>query len=378
MEKNYFGTATWSVRKEIDEKDSEYINILRGFCILIIMLLHLGLSWFYSPYSYFTISFVSLFFFISGGVSFFSFLKSDSSIKYFIKRFLSLSIPFYLIGIISVFIMLFFYKNIQSVTTLDVINWITFYTNKSNSPYSIGQSWYLQALFFITIFSIPLFNLSRNSAIYISIGLVASLTICSIQFFIPIFQFFVFDGHNIFQAFSNLNIFLFGAIYYRYRDYFTSKVIFVISAILLIFILLIINCNNGEFDLKLSSHSYSPDVYYVMCSYFAIFLCLLVRELPCKLFVLLPFLKKILLFFNKNAFSIFLLHSLVIDVSEKQLGLIGVASSPIRIVTKILFVVSVTCLISPSYTYLCDFLRGKIMLSLESFGKTTAGSTGSG
>lgn len=333
------------------------------------MLLHLGLSWFYSPYSYFTISFVSLFFFISGGVSFFSYQKSDSSIKYFIKRFLSLSIPFYLIGIISVFIMLIFYRNIQSVSALDIINWITFYTNKSNSPYSIGQSWYLQTLFFITIFSIPLFKLSKNSAIYIIIGLVVSLAISSIQFFIPIFKLFIFGGHNIFQGLSNLNIYLFGAIYYRYRDYFSRKVNVMMSAILLILILLIINCNNGKFDIRLSSHSYSPDIYYIMCSYFAIFVCLLMRELSCKLFAWFPFLKNILLFFNKNAFSVFLLHSLVIDVSETQLGLVDVASSPIRIVTKILFVISVTCLLSPFYTYLCNLLRGKIMLSLESLAK---------
>jgi len=83
-----------STKIEISSSDQHYINIMRGISILRVVLVHLGLSWFYPPYSQYVSIFLPVLFFVSGAVSYYSFLRSKAVVVYLIKRLSLILVPF--------------------------------------------------------------------------------------------------------------------------------------------------------------------------------------------------------------------------------------------------------------------------------------------
>lgn len=96
--------------------DRDYLDLVRGISITRVVLVHLGLSWFFSPYSDFIHAFMPLLFFVSGAVSYNSYLRSNSLSVYLFKRLSSIYIPYILVISISILVSYFFLKNYSELS----------------------------------------------------------------------------------------------------------------------------------------------------------------------------------------------------------------------------------------------------------------------
>ena len=87
---------------DISPQNQHYINVMRGISIIRVVLAHLGLSWFFSPYSQYIGILFPVLFFVSGAVSFYSFSRASGIIEYLIKRLVLVLTPFYLFSAVIV------------------------------------------------------------------------------------------------------------------------------------------------------------------------------------------------------------------------------------------------------------------------------------
>ncbi len=79
----------------IGREQRDFIDCLRGLSILRVVLGHLGLFWLLRPYSEFLHALLPLLFFVSGAVSFGSFLRSDNSGRFLLRRLVLIISPYY-------------------------------------------------------------------------------------------------------------------------------------------------------------------------------------------------------------------------------------------------------------------------------------------
>ena len=205
--------------ENIDAQDREYLNILRGASIFRVVLAHLGLSWIYPPYSSYIGVFLPLLFFVSGAVSLFSYKRAGSLKSYYLKRLISISVPYFFIVFLS-FLILFLYDPASFNLKLQVIFELIFFNVVAVGkamPYPLGQVWFIHSLIIIIILTPIFFKLSTKSSHYLLLGVVISLTLGIIQTFIPVNKFLNLFGHNFYQPITNMGFFLFGSYYYSNR-----------------------------------------------------------------------------------------------------------------------------------------------------------------
>ena len=138
--------------------DSSFLAYLRGFSIFVIVFGHVGGFWFYRPYSEFLHVFVSIFFYISGAVSYYSFNRVKSVKTYYIKRFTGLLVPYYLMCILSLLVFFIVNQKLPAFSVDSVLKWIEIRPSNALMSFPLGQVWFLHTLFFIILAS-PLFFL---------------------------------------------------------------------------------------------------------------------------------------------------------------------------------------------------------------------------
>jgi len=343
----------------IDSSDRKYIDLLRGFSITRVVLVHLGLSWFYSPYSNYIHAFLPILFFVSGAVSFNSYQKSHNNTKYLLKRLLSIAVPYYLILICAFVFVWFIEKRLPVFYLGELVNWLTFNVSAERDymPYPMGQIWFLHALFFITLISPFVFSLAKKSEHLLLLPVFLSVSISAIQFNSDITPYFNIFSHTLYSPTSNLSFFVFGAYFYAKRSVFTNNSIsFLLISTLFISIFLSSKVNpNDLFDM----HVKHPDLFYVAVSFSAIFLLLLFKEPIAFIVKHTLFITPFLLFMNKHSFSIFLLHSLVLNIIHEW---IGSASQSLYIASvKIILTFIFTCILAIPFSFITNKIKNKIL-----------------
>lgn len=354
-----------SEKQTIGDDDVLFIDRLRGISILRVVLVHLGLSWFWPPYSEYVLIFLPVLFFVSGAVTYFSFLRAQHVFKFLVRRCLLILTPYYLlIALIGIGAALLSGACIFT-DVRGFINWMTVNPSASDSPVQIGQVWFLRSLLVINVLAIPVFLVARRHSLILFIPVVVATLLASAQMFGPVHRTFVFEGFNFYDALSNMGFFFFGAWFYSVRgrgnDIPVGRLmcVCVVAAIAVATLL--------ELEAGMSKHTFAPNIYYVLWAFSAIFLILFLQKEITFLLNKLKIVDRFVLFFSKHAFSVFLLHSLVIEFWENTLGLRGVMGNPGLAALKIGLTLIGTMLLAIPFTWVSRRLRDKatIMLNLR-------------
>lgn len=345
-----------------DERD--FIDCLRGLSILRVVLGHLGLFWILRPYSEFLHALLPLLFLVSGAVSFGSFLRSDNSGRFLLRRLVVIVSPYYVLVALALAAGLLWQQALNYAPSGDaLLRLLALNPKKGDLFFPIGQVWFLHALLLITLVSIPLFMLARRAAGVLWLPVMLSLLLGTAQLFTNLSPSLTLLGHNTYQAWSNMGFFFFGAWYMQYHEQrWLAQVLPWLAAGSALIAVLAVRLSGGE--VGLSHHSYAPDLYYLACSFCALTLILALKPLLIRLFLALPRLKQFLLFTSVHAYSIFLLHSFFIFASEYWLGLANVSGRPFYALAKIALVLAACYLCCPLLTHLGQRLSNALLKAL--------------
>lgn len=344
---------------ELSKEDSLYIDRTRGWSIFRVVIGHLGLGWLYLPYTGFVTAFLPLLFFVSGAVTFYIYNKKGTKLAYTVKRVVSLLFPYYLI-ILSLFTIRWVYLGyVPSINFADIFAWLVISPTRDIMPFNLGQVWFLHTMILIILISIPFFSLAKRNINLLLIPIVISIILSFIQLYVPIDKYLISSYFNFYKPLTNIGFFCFGALFFYRKNWFTTKnicqllVVSVATAII----------SNLYFSLEIrpALSAYSPNIYYVSVCYSAIFIFLLLKvpfTYVCDKFGALDWL---LLFLSKNAYAVFILHSVFIHISEEFFGLVGVFGSPGLAATKILFVFVGSCVAAVPVTYFSRLLTRSLI-----------------
>ena len=344
----------------IINNDREYLDTIRGLSITRVVLVHLGLSWFFLPYSDYVHVFLPLLFFVSGAVSYNSYAKDQQAFKYLVKRFIAISIPYYLVLILAFSALLIVRGEVPDFTPGGVLNWLTFNVSAERADmfFPMGQAWFLHALFFITLLSPLFFTLANISRHYFLVPIMISLILSILQLTSGIAEHLNLLSHNFYSPLSNLGFFMFGAYYFSMKAFFSKRLTWLLflGTLLLSYSLGI----NIELKGGLEPHIVFPDIFYVLCSYSAIFFFLVFQSPITFINNKTPFLNAFFLFMSQHSFSVFLLHSLVLSVVHQYMG--SVSGEPVKALIKIALVISITCLLAIPFSSITTRVKSRILL----------------
>lgn len=338
--------------------DALYIDRLRGFSILRVVLVHLGLGWIFPPWSEFIHAFMPILFFVSGAVSYFSLKRAASVGTFLTKRTLALTLPFYLIAVLAFSLLYLFSPAPPAMGLEEMLRWLSLSPAPETMPYRINQVWFLHSLLIITFAVVPVLLLARRREWVWYPAMALPLLVSVGQCLYPIDDLLMWGGHNFYQPLANAGFFLFGAFFYEKRSalgprfllgLFWSAATAVVAYALL-----------TDGPIGLAAHSYAPNFYYVAASFAALALALLLQGPVSALLDRAVILDGVLLFFSKHAFSIFLLHSYFIEAAERYLGLVDVAADPLRAAAKIAVVITASAVAAIPLSAASNALRNGV------------------
>jgi hypothetical protein len=346
--------SVWGVHGVMISEDNRlFLDILRGGSIFRVVLAHLGLSWIYQPYSGYVLVFLPLLFFVSGAVSYGSFKRKSNTANYILNRIVTLAVPYYLLLIVSFFCLFVYERGIARFDYYLIFQYLSFNAaNFSDSwPVPLGQVWFIHSLFFIVILSVFIFHLSKISPLFLVAGLLSSLALGLAQSFYSVGESFWILKHNLYQPLSNLGFFTFGAYYYIHKERFTNKlnrsVFFALFVVTSLFSFFFVD------NYRIDAHFYYPDLFFMLCCYTAIFLVLSLEAEILYLVKRVSILGKFLLFMNRNAYSVFLIHGYIVYVLAIKFGLMDLGGDPSRALLKVLGTIIITAIFAVPFTYMC-------------------------
>ncbi len=345
---------------QITKSDRDYLDLLRGMSITRVVLVHLGLSWFLPPYSEYVHTFMPLLFFVSGAVSYFSFLRSKNLLLYLYKRIASIYVPYAFLIIVLFLFRCIYLGYIPKPNIMLFFDYLTLnFGEMKNATFPLGQVWFLHSLIVIVLLSSLIFMTKiGNHKFFFSIIMLISIGLSAIQFFINIHPFFYLTRHNFYHPLVYIGFFLFGSWYYSNKETFNGKILLYLMGIsLFVFLTLFILTQN----IGMNIHATKPDLYYVSLSYFFVCFVLFFRDSIIKLNKRMPGLTTFFLFMSKHSYSVFLLHSLVLWYVHNELGLSNVMASPEKAALKIVLVILITCIFAMPYSYMANYLRNKVI-----------------
>lgn len=335
---------------ELSKEERNYIDLLRGASILRVVLAHLGLSWFFMPYSSYIGLLLPVLFFVSGVVNYNSYLRANSedrlNYKILLKKIKATIVPFYLLGSIITIVCLSFLSNIEWRPI--IFNWIFVKPNTDGLVFSLAQAWFLQALVVTHLVLYIIIKFSRSNLVIIgaflcSIGLLAVNTVTH-----NLHELLYIGPVDFYTAITYLAIYLYGPIYFLFFRS-ENRILFCILnvGLLLSFVVLMFLDSN----LNLGNNKTIPDFLYFSGSMLLINLLMKCR---CFIQLLISRLKlaSLLIFSSKNSFSIYLLHTIVLGLVEYLIFPDALTGQPVMAMVRLVLVVMITFAIAPLYTKL--------------------------
>jgi peptidoglycan/LPS O-acetylase OafA/YrhL len=334
-------------RNSVSAQDRLFLNELRGASILRVVMVHLGLSWFFLPYSSYVGLLLPILFFVSGAATYFSFLRSSSAVEYLLKRLMSIYIPFLSLGF---FIYIYTVIDTGPVFSVAVLwDWLLIYPRNGYLPFELGQVWYLQALVIVMIAALPFFILSRKYKWVLFLPLALSMGLMCVNVFIDMQSLLKVNRIDFYQGFANTFFFFLGGVYFSYEDRIQKQsfvFLSVFTALLFFVFVYILN----DSDYALGMHMESPDILY-LCGFLSLFSIFLhqKKNIVSVLERIWP-LKQLFLYCSNHSYSIYLLHTLVIMLLENYAGLDHLTGMYALAILKMILVIVVTLLIAPVFT----------------------------
>lgn len=346
----------------LTKDDSEFLAVLRSLSIFVIVFGHVGGFWFYPPWTEFLHVFVPVFFFLSGAVSYNAFLKSANSSEYLKKRTTGLLVPYYCICLFALAIFVLQKQAFPDFNLSNLVKWITMLPSRDISPFPLGQVWFLHTLFIISLVSPILFTLYEKNKYFLVFIIIFSVTMSTIQINHNIADHFIIYGHHLFKPivhtiFYSLGFMVIDTPSLRSRNFsLSTSLLFLLASIFLVYILKL----NPDY----AEHTYSPDLYYVTGSLSAIWALLFLQPYILKFYRNSHlFIRKIIDFFFKHTFAIYLLHTFSIFFVEKIFGLTNPQQKTISYgVIKLTVVFLITLILSPMFTKITSKIGNQILL----------------
>lgn len=340
----------------MSSSDREFVDILRGASILRVVLAHLGLLWFYPPYSQYIGVFLCLLFFISGAVSYGSFLRSSSPSFYLIRRLLLIVIPFYVFSCIVLVTQVAFFPDMG---VGNLVRWLLVWPALDLIYFPMGQIWFLNALLAMVLLSFPIYLAMRFISWVWIIPLFLCFLVLVVDYFYDLRVFFLGSnflnnlswGNQAWTVVSLFSFFVLGSVYYRFLPRLKGKIAFFFSIILFFSYFCLVGLKGSGF--YFSDYAIRRDLIYVVASLGAILMILSLKGvvvLVCRV----RFLRYFFMFFNRYAYMIFLTHTLVLFWVERVLGWQDLSGDIYRAIARMVIVVIFTMLVSKP---LGDFSR---------------------
>ena len=200
------------IKNDLLPNDSNFLSYLRGLSIFVIVFGHVGGFWVFRPYSEFLHVFVPIFFFISGAVSFYSFNKTSSITKYYLKRLLGLLIPYYQFCILTFLGFFIINRQFPSFDVNNILELIQIRPSNAIMPFPVGQIWFLHTLFFIILISPLYFFLQKKKESILFFFIVIIVIFSGIQLFIEIDNSIFLLGNNLYKPLVHSIFYIFGII----------------------------------------------------------------------------------------------------------------------------------------------------------------------
>lgn len=335
------------------QQDSNFLTILRGSCIVVIVFGHTGGFWLFRPFTSYLHSAVPIFFFISGAVSYVSYVNNLSLRKgthsYLIKRAISLLIPYYLLCLICLCVYLFQNVSVPNFDLIKLKQWLQITPQKADRPFPIGQVWFLNSLLFITLLS-PLFFsfLRKNKALFI-LSLITILMVSFMQMIRPINEVLSFSGNDLYRAIVYGYCFMLGAFAFQLSTAHATKfaVILLAASAISIFVTKQLLVESSA----LLPHIWPPNFYYMAIFTFLASTLLLNKAKLSELAYSFSIVRMSFSFLHKHTFSIFILHTFSIYLVEVSSLLQFISEPLIYGICKFILVFSLTSFISIPFTF---------------------------
>jgi len=332
---------------DFDQKDSKFLANLRAVAIFVIVFGHVGGFWIFGPASKFLLVFLSLFFFISGVVTFVSIQKRPSLFRWTIRRFLSLYIPYILFCIIPLAVYIFSHHSLPLLSKKALISWLKMYPSSAYMPYPLGHLWFIQTLMIISIFLAPLmFLLFIRNKLLIYFSFLAIFVLSFFSFTDPHsdIAFFSYWGINLYKPLTYSLFYIIGWLYLTDRKLFYSNRLLFLG--ILFFIFLVFLSLKIYHSPYFEGHIHPPDVYFIAGSILFILLLSRVQSFINFLFSF-PVFKSFSIFFFNHTYSIYLLHTFAIFLSETVFAfLLPSNKNLIYGIIKLNIVLIITCLLA--------------------------------
>jgi peptidoglycan/LPS O-acetylase OafA/YrhL len=321
---------------------------------------HVGGFWFFPPWSEFLQVFVPIFFFISGAVSYDSFIRSKSTVHYLKKRIFGILVPYYCICIFSLLVYLVINRSLPSFSVMNVVKWLTIIPDASIMSFPLGQVWFLHTLLIICLVSPLFFYLYRRRSVLLPLFMLFAITASSLQVAYKISPYFIILGNNFFKPIVHSLFFCLGFIMFdstRIRsNYFSIAAVIFFSV--LSYLLVAKLALNPDYEF----HTYAPDIYYVAGSLCAIWFCMLARPSIMKIYYTYRFVQPPAQFLFRNTFAIYLLQSFAIYFVEKNFNLVHPQQKTIIYgIIKLSAVLAITLAMSPIFTNVSSSISRKLL-----------------
>ncbi|WP_372985204.1 acyltransferase family protein [Marinobacter sp.] len=358
-------TSTKNIEfQDLSKSERVFIDRIRGLSIIRVVLVHLGLSWFYTPYSQFVHNLLPLLFFVSGAVSFYSLSRSNGFGLYLIKRLLSIVGPFYVIALSAMVVFWIYNNQAPSFNIKEIVRWLTIIPESSDTPFPMGQIWFIHAMVIIVLVTVPFLVMARNSSVPLLFLIIFSIVLSVFHQSIGVSNNFSILGHNFYQGLVNVGFFVFGALYYKRLELFDFK--FLLGLLIVSMTVALTNVFWLNVDVNMANHTYAPDTYYLSGSYAAILSVLLLKRLINKILDDWSLADRVVLFFSKHAYSVFIVHSFSIYFLETKFGLVNVIDDLVLAAVKIFSVFMISAAISVPVTWATNWVTGKAKGRIQS------------
>jgi peptidoglycan/LPS O-acetylase OafA/YrhL len=155
-----------------------------------------------------------------------------------------------------------------------------------------------------------------------------------------------------------LSIFIYGGIHYRYFSNIHEKNYGFIAIAFLLLAVFVFIAFDFEFDL--AEHSKTRSIYYILLSFFAIYALLSLRRPILFILRKIPKAEALILYTNRYAYSVFLLHTLVLFSVEKIFKLENLSDQIGLALLRMLMVVVITLILAKPLGDLSRIIAHKI------------------
>ena len=356
----------------LSDNDSQFLAYLRGIAILVIVFGHTGGFWVFRPYTEFLHVFVPVFFFLSGAVSYYSYLRSKGTLEYLRKRVVGLLVPYYLLCIVWLIVFVAVNKHFPQMSLQDVFAWITVrpVCDASKLSWGLGHVWFLHTLLIILLVSPAYFWLYRNKPWIFAELLALPMALAAVQTVYDIHNYFCLAGNNLFKpivhsVFFSLGFLLFSSDALRRIPFLAGMA----AASLLLSAALLVGLDlNPGYDFR----TYSPDLYYVAGSLAAIAGLVAMQRATLGLCRRVAAIAHLLKFMHRYTFPIYLLHGLAIFFVEEVFGLVHPQSNVIWYgIAKFSLVLVMTSIMAVPFGSLSDWLTKRTTASPRLLSQTS-------